>query len=258
MSSAYVDDRGVFADPPSISWWQMYRWRMRHYFYLHVLYFILLGLLGGWSVYIIDNYLVPNQFMNVRYVDAWFVASSCAYSCGLITIDFARLSHASQVLLMVITLASGITVSTLPALVIKALTHKRESGTRVDDDHSAFHIQCESEKKPRCSPEAEDKIARLPTPEQLRYRAYLACLVLIPTICTSIYLAAYLSIGLRLTSRYRPWQLLQDGQPVNPWYASLIISITGFNQNGLSPWSDNLFRFVDDVVLNLLVMAVSQ
>ena len=64
---------------------------------------------------------------------------------------------------MVITLASGITVSTLPALVIKALTHKRESGTRVDDDHSAFHIQCESEKKPRCSPEAEDKIARLPT-----------------------------------------------------------------------------------------------
>ena len=63
MSSAYVDDRGVFTDPPSTSWWQMYRWRMRHYFYLHVLYFILLGLLGGWSVYIIENYLVPNQFM---------------------------------------------------------------------------------------------------------------------------------------------------------------------------------------------------
>lgn len=158
---------------------------------------------------------------------------------------------------MVFTLASGITVSTLPALVIKSRTHKREKGLRVDDDHSAYHIPTGPGKNLEYSPEAQAKISRLPDAEQLRYRAYLSCLALIPLTCITIYLLSYVTIGGWIQTRYRPSQLRQDGHLVNPWYASFIITVTGFNQNGLTPWSDNLMRFVDDTVLNIFVMLVS-
>jgi len=239
------------------SWWKRYRWHMRHYFYIHISIFIINGLLGGLAVVIIENYIKPNRLMRVRFIDTWFVASSCVYNCGLTTLDFARLSTFSQVVLMIFTLASGITISTLPALIIKSRTHKRERGLRVDDDHSAYHIPSVTDKYHQYSTEAQAKISRLPNAEQLRYRAYLSCLALIPITCITIYLGAYLCIGGWIKTQYRPSQLRQDGRPVNPWYASFIITVTGFNQNGLTPWSDNLMRFVDDTVFNILVMLVS-
>jgi Trk-type K+ transport system membrane component len=251
-----------FEQPPTPTikikapWWKRYRWHMRHYFYIHVFIFVFNGLLGGLAVVIIENYIKPNRFMRVRYIDTWFIAASCVYNCGLTTLDFARLSTYSQVILMLFTLASGITVSTLPALIIKSRTHKRERGLRVDDDHSAYNIQTGLDKKLEYSPEAEIKIARLPNAEQLRYRAYLSCLALIPLTCITIYLGAYVCIGGWIHTRYRPSQLRQDGRPVNAWYASFIITVTGFNQNGLTPWSDSLMRFFDDAVLNIFVMLV--
>jgi len=248
------------AEQPSrikISWWKRYRWHMRHYFYIHIFIFIFNGLLGGLVVLIIENYIKPNRLMRIHFIDTWFVAASCVYNCGLTTLDFARLSTYSQVILMIFTLASGITVSTLPALIIKSRTHKRERGLRVDNDHSAYHIPSESEKNLDYSIEAQAKIARLPNAEQLRYRAYLSCLALIPITCITIYLSAFLCIGGWIRTHYRRSQLRQDGRPVNPWYASFIITVTGFNQNGLTPWSDNLMRFVNDTVLNIFIMLVS-
>ncbi|CAF1324767.1 unnamed protein product [Adineta steineri] len=236
------------------SWWNKYKWHMRHYFYIHIFIFISMGLLGGLAVVIIENYLKPNRLMHVRYIDAWFIASSCVYGCGLSTLDFARLSTYSQVILMIFTLACGMTISTLPALIVKAQTHKHERGLMVDNDHLAYHTRAETTKKIEYSYEAEVKIARLPNAEQLRYRAYLCCLALIPLTCITIYLAAFAFIGCWIKLRYRPNQLKQDGRPVNPWYASFIITVTGFNQNGLTPWSDNLMRFVDDTILCIFVM----
>lgn len=235
-----------------------YQWRMRHYFYIHVCLFILSGIMGGVVVLVIENYLEPNRLMHVRFIDTWFVSASCVYGCGLTTLDFARLSTYSQVMLMVFTLASGMTISTLPALVIKARTHKHESGPRVDDDHSASRPRSDFEKKIPCSPEADSQIARLPTAEQLRYRAYLSCLFLIPVTCVTIYISAFLCIGAWIQTQYPPGYLRQDGRPINPWYASFIITVTGFNQNGLTPWSDSLMRFVHDSVLNVFVMLVSE
>jgi Trk-type K+ transport system membrane component len=223
-----------------------YQWRMRHYFYIHVCLFIVNGLLGGLAVLVIESYLEPNRLMRVHFIDTWFMSASCVYGCGLTTLDFARLSTYSQVILMLFTLASGITISTLPALVIKARTHKRESGPRVDDDHSASRLQSNFEKKIPCSLEAETRIA------------YLSCLFLIPFTCLTIYIGAFLCIGAWIQTQYSPGYLRQDGRPINPWYASFIITVTGFNQNGLTPWSDSLMRFVHDSVLNVFVMLVSE
>jgi Trk-type K+ transport system membrane component len=257
MDSKYEVERTLDYSYSKKPWWKRYQWQMRDYFYIHISIFICNGLLGGLSVVIIENYINPNRLMHVRFIDTWFVASSCVYNCGLTTLDFARLSTLSQVILMVFTLASGITISTLPALIIKSRTHKRERGLRVDNDHSAYQIPSQPEKSQEYSPAAQAKITRLPNAEQLRYRAYLACLGLIPITCITIYVSAYVSIGGWIRASYRPSQLKQDGRPVNPWYASFIITVTGFNQNGLTPWSDNLMRFVDDTVLNIMVMLVS-
>lgn len=244
--------------PIKITFWKnLYKWRMRHYFYIHVFIFIINGLLGGLSLFLIENYFKPNRLIIVTYIDAWFVAASCIYSCGLTTFDFASLSTYSQVLLMILTISGGITVSTLPALIIKAQTHKHESGPRVDNDHSACSSRRESDRTMNCSLEAGMKIARLPTAEQLRYQAYIYCLILIPLTCLTIYFGAFISIGSWIQTHYQPSQLKQDDQPINAWYASFIITISGFNQNGLAPWSDSLARFVDDTTLNIFIILVS-
>ncbi|CAF1166185.1 unnamed protein product [Didymodactylos carnosus] len=233
-----------------------YRWRMRHYFYIHVFIFILWGLLGGVIIYLIE---LKNKLITVHYVDAWFFCSTCVYNCGLITLDFAKLSRASQIFLMFVTFFSGITISTLPALVIKARTHKKVEGITVDDDHgdeedSSLPVTNLNSKN--LSPNVIKKLKMLPTAEQLRYRAYMLTIFLVLTTCFIIYGIAFVVIGAWITNKYEPQYLLQDGSSINGYYASFIIIITGFNQNGLSPWSDSLARFVKDIYMNLFVILV--
>ncbi|CAF5184977.1 unnamed protein product, partial [Rotaria magnacalcarata] len=94
------------------------------------------------------------------------------------------------------------------------------------------------------------------TPAQLRYRAYIACIVLILVTCFAIYAITFVAIGDWLTTQYTPEQLLQENSSVNPWYTSFIITVTGFNQNGLTPFSDDFARFVSDVYLNLFAALI--
>ena len=78
--------------PPS-SFRERYRWRMTHYFYIHISLFIVNGFFCGLIVCLIENYSSSrNLQMEVPYIDAWFVSSSCVYNCGLTTMDFAKLS----------------------------------------------------------------------------------------------------------------------------------------------------------------------
>ncbi|CAF3903016.1 unnamed protein product, partial [Didymodactylos carnosus] len=97
------------------------------------------------------------------------------------------------------------------------------------------------------SPNVIKKLKMLPTAEQLRYRAYMLTIFLVLTTCFTIYAIAFVVIGVWIANKYEPQYLLQDGSSINGYYASFIIIITGFNQNGLSPWSDGLARFVKDI-----------
>ncbi|CAF4158672.1 unnamed protein product, partial [Rotaria sp. Silwood2] len=161
--------------------------------------------------------------MTVQYVDAWFVTSTCIFSCGLTTMDFAKLSRATQIILMGFTFVSGITISTLPALVIKTQTHKSPQGTTVDDDHDETHDENNEElpisnfREQRNLPEhVRAQLASLPTPAKLRYRAYIMCILLILGTCFTIYTSAYFAIGGRIHRRYKPEDLLQGNTSVNP------------------------------------------
>lgn len=242
-----------------------YRWRMTHYFYIHIGLFIINGFFCGLIVFLIENYSsVRNQQIDVPYIDAWFVASSCVYNCGLTTLDFAKLSQTSQIVLMIFTFLSGITISTLPALVVKAHSHKKIEGITVDDDHGNIHEDDEDElptfniRRRRNLPEhIRTRLESLPTAAQLRYRAYITCIVLILVTCFTVYSITYIAIGSWLTTQYTSEQLLQGNSTISPWFISFIVTVTGFNQNGLTPFSDGFSRFVSDVYLNLFVTLVN-
>jgi hypothetical protein len=250
---------------PKSSLKSRYHWKMTHYFYVHISIFIINGFLCGLIIWLIENYSsVRNVQIEVAYVDAWFVASSCVYNCGLTTLDFAKLSQASQITLMVVTFLSGITISTLPALVVKAHTHKKVEGITVDDDHGDLEFDDGDElptvniRRRRNLPQhLRDKLASLPTAAQLRYRAYITCIALILGTCFTVYTITFISIGSWLTTQYTSEQLLQGNSSIHPFYISFIVTITGFNQNGLTPFSDGFARFVYDVYLNLFVMLVN-
>jgi Trk-type K+ transport system membrane component len=202
--------------------------------------------------------------MVVTYISAWFVSCTCAYGCGLTTLDFAKLSKVSQIILLVLTLISGIMISTLPAIIIKAYTHKHIEGITVDNDHgkeirNSANRQQDSTARitnQRLSSALEKKLGLLPTTEQIRYWAYIIIIILILVICASIYLSYFVIIGAWLNTQYSKNKLMEGNSTVNPWYASIIIVITGFNQNGLTPFSDGMARFVDDVYMNIFVMLV--
>jgi hypothetical protein len=61
-------------------------------------------------------------------------------------------------------------------------------------------------------------------------------IILIPSTCLVIYLTSFLAMGIWLKYHYNPTYIEQANQTLNPFYASIVITITGFNQNGLSPW----------------------
>ncbi|CAF3379297.1 unnamed protein product [Rotaria sp. Silwood2] len=201
--------------------------------------------------------------MKVDYIDAWFVSSSCICGCGLTTLDFAKLSRASHAILMVFVLISNATISTLPALVIKAQTHRKVEGITVDDDHGDLEGEPNDElptfniRHVRNLPEhIRNRLATLPTAAQLRYRAYIACIILILSTCFTITTITFIAIGSWISVHYTSDQLLQGNSTVNPWYISFMVAVTGFNQNGLTPFSDGLSRFVRDIYFNLFVIMV--
>ncbi len=80
--------------------WTNYKWRMRHYFYIHLFVFFCNTLICGAIVWGIEQY-------KVAYIDCWFVSATCVFTCGLQTYDFALLSRSSQSVLLFFTWISG-------------------------------------------------------------------------------------------------------------------------------------------------------
>ena len=242
-----------------------HRFRMRHFFYIHLIVFIISTLFGGLTIFLIENDSAPkNRQMKVSFIDAWFVTCTCICGCGLTTLNFAKLSRVSQMLLLILTFFFGITISTLPALIIKAKAYQSVEKVTNDnnDEEEVQNIENRSEEisSQRTSlnlpSDLESKFALLPTAEQIRFRAYLTIFGTILLTCAVIYIGYFIIIGAWLYARYSGGGLNEGNTTINPWYTSIIIVVTGFNQNGLTPFSDGMARFVNDVYMNIFVMMV--
>ena len=220
---------------PKQSFFERYHWRMTHYFYIHLMIFIFNGLFIGLIVWLIENYSsVRNLLMDVPYLDAWFTTVSCICGAGLTTIDFAKLSRASQIVLMCISFLSSFAISTLPALLIKTRTHRTTQDLNVDDDNDDRLSQYYRNSRNRNIREDEDlpadlreQLRVLPTPTELRYRAYVTCIILIISIYGFVYVTGFLIIGVWLD-----------------------------NHRTAAPFSTNLARYVDDIYLNIVIITV--
>lgn len=241
-----------------------YHWKMTHYFYLHLMVFIFNGLFGGLIVWLIENHSsARNTLMEVSYLDAWFTTVSCICGAGLTTIDFAQLARASQILLMCMSFCSCFAMSTLPALFIKTHIHKTNKDLNVDDDNddrmsqNLHNLRLNNPRQDENWPaDLHHQLRVLPTPAQLRYRAYVICIITILCIYSFVYVSGFVVIGVWLETHNTPEYLSQNNQTLNPWYVSGILTLFSFNQNGLTPFSTNLVRYVDDIYLNIIIMMV--
>ncbi|CAF1535386.1 unnamed protein product [Rotaria magnacalcarata] len=211
--------------------WRNYKWRMSHYFYLHLFVFFCNTLICGIIVWSIEQYKIP-------YIDCWFISATCVFTCGLQTYDFALFSRSSQSVLLFYTWISGITVSTIPAIFIKLYRVKNEiisseESVRRPSDIDTLPIQRMVPNETMDS-DINERIQSLPTPHHLRVTAYILMIVLILSTCFVIYLTSFIAMGIWLKCHYDPKDLLQGNQTMNPFYASIVITITAFNQNGTS------------------------
>ncbi|CAF0939734.1 unnamed protein product [Rotaria sordida] len=233
--------------------WHNYHWRMRHYFYLHLLVFFCNTLICGVIVWSIEKYKVP-------YIDCWFLSATCVFTCGLQTYDFASLSRSSQSILLFYTWISGITVSTIPAIFIKLYRVKNEiisseeSRTRTNDN-DILPIQ-RFVPNQSIDSDLHERIRLLPSPHNLRVTAYILMIVLILSTCFVIYLTSFIAMGIWLKYHYESKDLLQSNETMNPFYVAIVITITGFNQNGLSPWTNGIGLFVNDIFMNIFIIII--
>lgn len=137
----------------------------------------------------------------------------------------------------------GITVSTIPAIFIKLYRVKHESvsgdamsrttAASLDGDILPIKKLVPSQ---AMDSELYERVQSLPCAQRLRVTAYILMVVLILSTCFVIYFVSFLSMGLWLKYHYHPRDIMQANQTMNPFYAAIVITITGFNQNGLSPW----------------------
>lgn len=123
---------------------------------------------------------------------------------------------------------SGITVSTIPAIFIRIYQAKRDV-TREEESVSVDDEICSD-------PLLTAQLRSLPKPRCLRVRSHIILIVVILCTCVLIHLIAFVAMGFWLKYQYTPTQLLESNSSIDPFYAASIIVITGFNQNGLSPW----------------------
>ena len=137
----------------------------------------------------------------------------------------------------------GITVSTIPAVLIKLYRAKREVSSS-EETSSTSSSDIESVGLPvrqflpldALDPILRKRLQSLPSPQHLRVRAYVILIAVILTTCCTIYLCSFIAVGLWLHAYYDLYDFSATNTTINPFYASVVIAVTSFNQNGLAVW----------------------
>ncbi|RYG45369.1 hypothetical protein EON67_10665, partial [archaeon] len=112
---------------------QAREWLARHitFFYLHLIYFLLLALIGGAVIYGIER-------GNVAYIDSLYFAASASCVTGLSTVDFSTLRVGSQIIVLIlIMLGSTVLMSAVPVLIRRRYFTLRVESEVEDPDERA-------------------------------------------------------------------------------------------------------------------------
>lgn len=197
------------------------------YTQVHLLAFSVMSILGGLAIFLLEHH--------VSFADALYTAVSAVCVTGLITLDTATLSVASQVVIFVlIFLGGGVLWSVVPVLVRRFYFRR---ALRAEISRLAL------------SPNAFQDILR----QEIEYRALgwvrtivLAQVFLWP-LCVGTILGAYFSFS----SPSNGLSMLSENN-LNPWWFSFFLSFSAFGNAGFSLLPDNVMGLVESRVFMLL------
>lgn len=99
-----------------------FRWRQTYYFYIHLASIIFTSFVGGVLLWLSENFVMPSQNRPyLRFIDAWFMSVSSHCVTGLIVVDFSLFSRLGQVISLGLMVLGGLTLTCIPALIIKII-----------------------------------------------------------------------------------------------------------------------------------------
>eukprot|EP00301_Raphidiophrys_heterophryoidea_P021908 c6192_g1_i1.p1 GENE.c6192_g1_i1~~c6192_g1_i1.p1 ORF type:complete len:739 (-),score=137.91 c6192_g1_i1:763-2979(-) len=191
---------------------------------LRITYFTLVGMVGAILIYIFER-------GSSSFVDCLFMAYSAVTCTGLSTVDITTWRTHSQVVLLVMVILGGqILLSIIPVVIRRQYFRQ------------GYYAQRHSAKGHR---------------NEVEYKALglINKLALGINFGTQILAALILSLYMALDpSRSR----LCKSNNVSPWWFSIFISFSAFNNAGFALFSDNLIKFKDDafvlVFISILIL----
>lgn len=198
------------------------------YFRLHFLYFVLLGHISAISLYCIENF-------QYSYVDCLYMAYSAVCMVGLASLDVAKLTIASQIVLMFTVLLGGVVLSSVVPVLIRRFYFEAKAAEAIDN---------------------EDERKKVLQDLSTEYRAlgYIRNIVLIYWF--TVQLGTFLLLGIAIVSDSDTVTIM-DQRNVNPWWWALFHAVTSFNNAGFGLFSDNLIPVATRIgILNLLSIAI--
>lgn len=259
------------------------RWRQHYYFYIHIFLIIFGSLSFAFLLYVIEH---KEGGSNIPYIDALFSCVSMICGVGLLTFDHTLLTFKGQLLLLTICAIGGICITTIPALLILMFqAHKRMMESRAKVKRKEMEVtnqlfinqvllaeELEEQRKAQKRAE-DDRMSRLamrlnsmmedvvlkkkkktdvvPHTDVEYYALVWLVFFIVTTVLVINSVAALIQL---LVLRFAYDSAYLEGK--DPLWISLFQTITGFNNCGLTVFSDNLMRFQTDYTICTVLMIV--
>jgi Trk-type K+ transport system membrane component len=194
------------------------------YYRLHFLLFIFASWFGALLLWLLEH-----GSTDVSFTDALFISTSGLTETGLATVDISKFREVSQVALMFIVILGGAVLGSLMPIFIR--------GLMIDEASEHLQMRILSDVSLETRREAIREVKRL----------------------TLGYLIGNYIFGWIVIGSYVQNNPIFQERGVHPWFFSLFVSISAFNNAGFSLFADNLAPLVGDsrtlLMLAYLIMA---
>jgi len=234
--------------------------KYRHYAFIHFAYIIGCSFFFGTIFYLLE---MGNSKTNIPFIDALLMACASVCLCGFLTQPITDITTSSQVCLFFAIISGGLTFTTLPVIILKILRARKRMfvlrnlektkismGLRTTSFSSMKLIKaCENSKNPfelTFLERIKDIFVSNGNPFPLTDVEYAAMLWV--TIITQVLVGILVSVGFLILgsifqASYNEEQYMHGKEP---FWLGLFISLSAFNNCGLSLLDENLSKFVDN------------
>jgi len=215
---------------------------------MHLASFLVIGLIAGTIIFLSE---LNSTIIDLAYIDAIFTSYSALCITGLLTIDFSKLNLFSQIVGYCCLVMGGITISPLMGLLIKIIqSYQRMNFARKwAVTHNYFASSREQRRGIFIRIKQLMGLSKIPVTDY-EFLSLVTLLLVVCNLLVWLVVPIILILGIYLQVRYH-----RDGlSGNNPWWVSLFVSCSAFNNAGITLFSDNLVRFKSDAFFLLLIV----